>query len=141
MLKVGKEYGMRAVRLPFEPGLLSWRIDRRGLVQKLAFAGFLSPWLQLMRMRLRRHGIRTNDLIFGVACSGRMTLDVVLGFLNYLPEGVTEIYFHPATRRCPEIDRTMADYHHEEEFKALVDAGFAQALLEKGAVRVAYSDL
>jgi len=141
ILKVGRKYGMRAVRLPFESALLSWRVTRKQLGQKLSFALFLSPWLGLMRVRLRRAGIRTNDSVLGMADSGRMTAARVLEYLKRLPGGVTEIYFHPATRRCPEIMRHMPDYQHEEEFKALIDPAVSDALVQAGAERIAFADL
>lgn len=141
ILKVGREYGMRAVRLPFEPALLSWRVTRRQLVRKLSCALLLSPWLGLMRVRLRRAGVRTNDRVIGMADSGRMTAARVLEYLKRLPGGVTEIYFHPATQRCPEITRNMPDYRHEDEFKALIDPAISNALVQAGVQRISFADL
>jgi len=141
ILKVGREYAARAVRLPFEPPLLSWRASRKALSQRLAFALFLAPWLKLMRVRLRRAGMKSNERVFGMTDSGRMTVDLVLRLVKLLPDGVTEIYFHPATRRCPEIVRNMPDYHHEEEFKALIDPAFSDVLAQVGAERIAFADL
>ncbi len=141
LLKVAPEYGVRAVRLPFEPPILSWRTTGKKLGQKLATAFFLSPWLGLMKMRLRRAGIRTNDRVFGMADSGEMTTDLVLEFLRRLPEGVTEIYFHPATSRCPEITRHMPGYRHEEEFRSLIDPVMTEMLAHIGAKRIAFSEL
>ena len=141
ILRVGRSYGMRAVRLPFEPSLLSWRATRNGLGQKLVLALFLCPLLGLMRWRLHRAGIRTNDRVFGMADSGRMTAARVLEFVKRLPGGVTEIYFHPATGRCPEIERNMPDYRHEDEYQALIDPRLAEALARAGAERIAFSDL
>jgi hopanoid biosynthesis associated protein HpnK len=141
ILKVGHEYGTRAVRLPYEPALLSWRVTRRQLVRKLSFALFLAPWLGLMRVRLRRAGIRTNDRVMGMADSGKMTTARVLEYLKRLPGGVTEIYFHPATQSCPEITRNMPDYRHEDEFKALMDPAVADTLAQAGARRISFTDL
>ncbi|HYK92297.1 MAG TPA: hopanoid biosynthesis-associated protein HpnK [Acidobacteriota bacterium] len=141
MLSVGGEYGLSAVRVPYEPPLSSWRATGRSLAGKVAEWMFLSPWLSLMKRRLRRARLRFNDFIFGMADSGAMTAGVVLKFLAHLPEGVTEMYFHPATRRCPEIDRNMPEYRHEEEFKALTDKSVLEALEAAGALRIAFSDL
>lgn len=141
ILKVGREYGLRAVRLPLEPPLLSWRATRAGLGQKLSSSLFLSPWLALMKARLHHAGILTNDQAFGMAESGRMTADRLRTFLSVLPDGVTEIFFHPATRLCPEITRHMPNYHHVEEYRALVDPTIKEALAETGAELISFSDL
>jgi chitin disaccharide deacetylase len=141
LLKVGREYGLTAVRLPYEPPVRSWRASGKSLSGKVATWAFLSPWTCLMRRRLRRARVRFNDFVFGMADSGTMTAGLVRRFLQRLPDGVTEIYFHPATRRCPEIDRNMPDYRHEEEFRALTDKSVIDALRAAGAQRISFSDL
>jgi hopanoid biosynthesis associated protein HpnK len=141
IVKVGQEYGVRAVRLPFEPPLAAWRATGAGLGPKLASALFLAPWLGLMRRRLKRAGMTTNDHVFGMSDSGRMTIQRVLEYVKRLPDGVTEMYFHPATRRCPEIMATMPDYRHEEEYQALIAPAFAGAIAQAGAERIAFADL
>jgi len=119
----------------------SWHASGRALLGKVAAWALLSPWMELMKSRLRRARVRFNDFVFGKADSGAMTTELVLRFLRLLPDGVTEIYFHPATRRCPEIDRHMPDYRHVEEFKALTDKSVVEALKAAGARRIAFSDL
>jgi hypothetical protein len=85
--------------------------------------------------------VNHNDFVFGMADSGAMTLDLVLRFLHNLPGGVTELYFHPATRRCAELDRTMADYRHEEELRALTSDSLLEAVRSAGIRRIAFSDI
>jgi hypothetical protein len=73
--------------------------------------------------------------------SGRMTPDLVIALLGEVPTGITEMYFHPASRRCPEIDRDMPDYRHEEEFKSLTHPLVREALEKNGIQTCAFSDL
>jgi hopanoid biosynthesis associated protein HpnK len=141
ILKVGKEYGLRAVRLPNEPPFRSWKASGKGLGARLLSWIFLYPWLAVMRGMLRRAGVRHNDYLFGMADSGAMTLDLVLRFIRNLPPGVTELHFHPATRRSHEIDRTMPRYRHEEEFSALTSEDLLRAIREAGLEKLAFSDL
>ena len=141
ILKAGRDYGMRALRVPFEPPILCWRATRDGLAGKLAAAAFLAPWLSLMKTRIRRAGMHANDYVFGMTHSGGMTRKRVLAFLKRLPEGVTEMYFHPAIRTCAEILRHMPDYRHEEEFAALIDPEVIGAFTDAGIERISYSDL
>jgi hopanoid biosynthesis associated protein HpnK len=141
MIKVGRRYGLRSIRFPYEPPLRSWRASHEGLGSKIGWWLFLGPWLQLMKKRLRRAGVQINDYLFGMASSGQMTLDRVMALLQQIPPGITEMYFHPATRRCPEIDRTMPDYKHEEEFRALTHPSVLDALKRCGIECVAFGDL
>ena len=141
ILKVGREFGLRAMRLPYEPVLPSWRASGRGFVQKLAGWLFLFPWIRLLKARLGRAGIRCNDFVFGLNDSGHLHRDLLLRILEQVPEGVTEIYCHPATRRCVELDRATPDYQHEQEFKALISPAVREAILASGFQRIAFSEL
>src|SRR5262249_32481904 len=129
ILRVGREFGLRAMRVPYEPPLISWRASGRGLGTKLAAAARLAPWMAVLRRRLRPHGIRTNDIVLGLGASGAMDEATVLRLLELLPPRcVAEMYFHPATRRSPEIERTMPNYRHQDELAALTSPGFRRAL-------------
>ena len=141
ILKVGREYGLRAVRFPYEPISPSWRASRKYLGRKLAFGLFLRPWLALLKKQLGRAGVLSNHFIFGMNDSGNMNLDLVLRFIRHLPPGVTEMYFHPATRRCPEMDRNQKSYCYEEEFAALMSPAFRQALLDLDIQSIGFGDL
>jgi hopanoid biosynthesis associated protein HpnK len=141
ILKVGREYGLRAMRFPYEPILPSWRASRKALGRKLVSWIFLWPWLALLKNQLRRARVRSNHFIFGMNDSGNMSLELVLRFLKHLPPGVSEIYFHPASRRCPEMDRTLGNYRCQEEFAALTSPVLRQALLASGIQCISFSDL
>jgi hypothetical protein len=52
-----------------------------------------------------------------------MTRERVRRLLENLPDGVSEIYFHPATERDDVLVRLMPDYEHEAEFATLLDRG------------------
>jgi hopanoid biosynthesis associated protein HpnK len=141
VLKIGREFGLKAVRLPNEPPVRSWKASRKSLGRRLGSRIFLSPWLGLMKYLLRHDGVSHNDFLFGMADSGAMTLDLVLRLLDNLPGGVTELYFHPATRRCVELDSTMPDYRHEEEFRTLTSDALLEAVQSAGIRTIAFSDL
>jgi len=141
MLKVGKEYGLRAVRLPNEPPLLSWKAAGNSLALRVVSSTFLYPWISRMKSRLRQEGIRCNDFLFGMSDCGSMDVSLATRMFRNLPRGITEFCFHPATRRCAELDRTMPLYRHEDEFRALTDKTLHQELRKAGAERISYCDL
>jgi len=141
VLKVGREFGLAAVRVPYEPPLRSWRMSERSLGSRLAAGLFLTPWTGLLRTRLRRQKLRCNDFVFGMFDTGAMTTEQTLRILGRLPDGITEIYFHPATRRCPEIDRAMPDYRHEQELAALTSPLVKEAVKAANIERISFSDL
>jgi hopanoid biosynthesis associated protein HpnK len=123
VMSVGREFGMRAVRLPAEPGMAWW----------------LAPWVDLMRVRLDRAGLVHNDHIFGIAATGAMDEQALLKALDQLPGGLTEIYSHPATRRG--LTPTMRDYRHTDELAALLSPRVRDAIGELGLVPGGFSML
>jgi len=137
-LKVGQDYGMRAMRLPCEPLLPSWRASRNGLLRRTSTRLVLSPWVSLLKRRLRHAGVRSNDFVFGMNDSGHMNVGLVLRILRQLPSGVTEIHFHPAAREaggCGEGNRP------QEDLMALKSLEVREALLASDIPLIAFSDL
>jgi chitin disaccharide deacetylase len=119
ILEIGREYGMRAMRLPFEVSAPLW----------------LRPWISRVRMKLDRTGIVHNDYVIGIANSGRMDEAAWLAALADLPAGVGEIYCHPAFAGERVLSEGMRDYRHAEELEALLSPRVAQAIQRLG-VRV-----
>jgi hypothetical protein len=50
-----------------------------------------------------------------------MTRERLRRLLAELPDGDSEIYFHPATARDATLRRLMPDYQHEAELAALLE--------------------
>ncbi len=122
ILKIGKRFGLRAVRLPREPGA----------------SPLLRPWLTLMRARLARAGVLHNDQVYGLTASGAMDEAALLAVLARLPLGLSEIYLHPATRRG--LTPTMRDYRHDDELAALLSPRVRSAIDARGALCGRWSD-
>ncbi len=131
LLRIGRNFGVRAVRLPREP--LWFRVRSGATLGGLAGAALLSPWLSLLRRRLQAAAVACNDQVFGIAASGQMDEAALLAILARLPAGVTEVYLHPATRSGREVAQSMAGYRHADELAALRSPR-VRAALEQGAV-------
>ncbi|HMJ50106.1 MAG TPA: hopanoid biosynthesis-associated protein HpnK [Burkholderiales bacterium] len=141
ILRVGREYGVRAVRLPHEPWLSSWRGGRNALARRLAGSLLLDPWMSLMKWRLKKARMAYNDYIFGMNDTGHMTEERVLHQLTHLPNGVSEMYFHPAISNWAGQEPGMAGYACEEEFRALISPAVADAVRRNSIQRISFSDL
>lgn len=126
ILEIGREYGLRAVRIPREP-----------------FGGTrtIGPWLALMRARARRAGITCNDYAFGVNDAGALTETRVLQILERLPDGATELFFHPATAAFAGADRGTERYEFAGELAALISPRVRDAIAKNGIVSVTYGEL
>ena len=51
--------------------------------------------------------------------SGHVTESFLTGYLPLLPDGLTEIFLHPAVETTEAIDRTQRDYENTAELAAL----------------------
>jgi len=141
LLRVGRDFGLEAVRVPYEPPGASWRASGRGLIGRSLHALLLAPLLLSMRRRLRAAGLRSNDYVFGIHDAGAMVEDLVLRFLEQLPDGTTEIFFHLATASAPELTRDMASYAHRDELAALTSERVRGALARMRLRPLGYGDL
>jgi hopanoid biosynthesis associated protein HpnK len=105
IIDIGREFGLRAVRLPRETGLPLW----------------LRPWLALQQARLDAAGIVHNDYIVGLRESGRFDEAALLAALDHLPQkGIGELYLHPAVESGAAIAASMPGYRHADELAALL---------------------
>jgi hopanoid biosynthesis associated protein HpnK len=140
ILKIGREFGVRAMRLPYEPvrTLRGLHARRSG---PLLSAALLAPWNGLLQWRLRRAGIRFNQYVFGLSTTGGMTEDIVLRIVQGLPEGVSEIYFHPAAAACADKNPHAARDRRDVELQALVSPRVRAALSASGIRMISFSEL
>jgi hypothetical protein len=81
----------------------------------------------------------TNDYVLGLAQSGQFHEAAFLKSLGILPDGVTEAYFHPATRRDPAFRETMPGYDHPGELAALLSPRVREAIAAHGIELTTYS--
>ena len=120
ILKIGKEFKMRAMRVPYEPLKNSSRCSVMESFTKLLTMIGLAPWTILMRLRLNTASIFSNDYVFGLNDSGRMDEALLLQLINNLPKGTTELYFHPELRGEVKTDQVRPDIQDEPELHALI---------------------
>src|SRR5262245_50320254 len=118
--RIAPDFGSPPVRIPVESFRHSWRATADRPLQRLASWLFYAAQTRRMRRHLRAKGLPLNDHVFGVNDSGAMAERRLLQFLDHLPDGVTEIYCHPATRRWQGPDNLPAHYRPEEELAALI---------------------
>jgi hopanoid biosynthesis associated protein HpnK len=136
IIEIGRDYGMRAVRVPSEPV----HTLRRAFPRERYSTPLYQPWIERLRRRLRHAGLVVNDNIFGLAWSGAMTEERLLRLLPHLPDGVNEIYLHPATECTPALLGAMPGYRKQEEFEALLSPSLRSRIAELGIRLVSYTD-
>ena len=97
------------------------------------------PWARMVRSRYRRGGVTMADQVFGLAWSGAMTPERVAGIIHRLPDGLTELYVHPAT--AGGFEGAAPGYRYADELAALTAPETTAAIRESGAKLGAFSDI
>jgi len=135
ILTIGHRFGMKAVRVPVEPIPVLLQADPNGSTRRPNVA---SPWARLLRARASGAGVMTADAVFGLRWTGRMTADRLRGLLEHLPDGLVEIYTHPATRN--DFAGGAVGYRYVDELAALTDPAVADAARSSGRRLGGYAD-
>ncbi len=124
MVKAGRAHRVWGARVPLEPQAILQRVERHRAPPVVALT---APFARALRARFRRAGIAAPDQVFGLAWSGAMTPQRLKGLIAHLPEGLSEIYLHPATRAYPG---SAPGYAYGEELRALTDPGMPALIAE-----------
>jgi chitin disaccharide deacetylase len=144
--RIGRQYGMRALRAPVEPAATVRRVE-----QALAPAArerrnlsripmdLTRRWARKLQRQIRRQGFKTADQVFGLAWSGAINAARLSALIPHLPEGVTEIYCHPAT--ADAFVGGAPGYRYRDELAALLEPCVAAAVQANDIRLTAYSDL
>jgi hopanoid biosynthesis associated protein HpnK len=135
LIQVGERYGLRAVRVPQE----NHRV-LASLEPSTPPGGFpLAPWAALLRHRLRRRGLFSAEHLFGIAWSGAMTLPRLVGLIERLPAGRSELYLHPAT--SADFAGAAPGYRYVDELAALTAPETRAAVRRAGVQLATFSEL
>jgi hopanoid biosynthesis associated protein HpnK len=141
LLKLASRYGIRAMRLPREPWRISLRLDRGERRRKLLEALVFRNLTRFARPRLAAHGIRHPDQMFGLHQSGHVTEPYLLGVLQQMPRGITEVYGHPAIVDDEARRWRPADYESEAEVAAFTSARVRDTMRAADIELTSYADL
>ena len=119
ILDSGQALGIPAMRVPVERGA-------PGLG-----AAAMRWWGGLLGRRLRARGIMVNDSVIGLRQTGAFTPEAMGEALAALPDGLTELYTHPAT--ADVWAGSAPGYLYRAELAALTAPATHAALAASGA--------
>jgi hopanoid biosynthesis associated protein HpnK len=115
LVATGERFGLRSVRVPREPAApLAPLAAKWPSIE----AQLMAPFTGALRRKVINSGMHVPDQVFGLRWSGQMTKTRLLHLIPRLPEGLSEIYLHPATGTFS--GRAKGD-QHESELAALID--------------------
>jgi hopanoid biosynthesis associated protein HpnK len=134
MVDGAKAHGAKGARVPLEPQEVLARIEPHKASGVVALT---TPFARALQARFRKVGIAAPDQVFGLAWSGAMTASRLMGLLENLPEGLTEIYTHPATG---PYSGSAPGYQYGAELVALTQPELSDLLVRKGIKSGGFGD-
>jgi len=117
------------MRLTRDPFLLNAQLAEGRWFYRVSHAmifGALSAWA---RPRLRRHGVRHTEAVFGLLQNGAVDTAYLTALLARLPEGDFEVYMHPS----------LDEFKHE--FEALISDRAQVLVRDRNIELIRYQDL
>jgi len=141
LIRLAPEYGIKAVRVPYERPVQAWRATGDLLAARLFAWLTQAHWTRRLKRGLDRAGISHNDCVLGLSDTGAMRKERVKNYIEHLPDCVSELYVHPATVHFGGAEAWPSHYACAGEFEALTDAGVAAALQAQGLRSVPFAGL
>ncbi len=139
--QIGREHGIRFLRVPREDNYKQMLIDHRFFARKLVRGLFFRALSIGLRAKLERAGFRHPEAIYGLLQTGHMDENYLAQVFRQLEEGVTEIYFHPGSDDDPILRRWQPDYDHASETAALLSPRLMELLNQLGIRLTRFEDV
>jgi chitin disaccharide deacetylase len=145
LAKVARDCDVPKIRMPFE--------SLRGVARRLGDLRLSSLGrntfvlsVQGNRSYFRRY-TRTNDLstpdhFFGFAATGQLVREAVLGILDDLPDGTSELVCHPGIHDADlDVQPTRLKKERATELAALIDPDVKKEIAARGIRLISYREL
>jgi len=139
IVEISERHRIKRVRVPSE----SFFSALPFFASPLSAAGYALGFKLLterMKRRLRRHGFIFPQRVYGNLLTGNMSLEYVLSLLDSLPQGTSEIYFHPALP-CSPSTCDARQFQRFRELSILIDPCVRSKIERLGIIPSTYFDL
>jgi len=141
LIDLAPRFGIRALRLSRESLTDALRHDASHALRKMSEGlvfHALSAWAA---PRVRGAGLVSADRVYGMHQTGHVDEPYVLELVRRLPEGVSELYCHPAVERPPFFAAHQPGYDNAGELAALTSETVRRAVRDQDVELISYRDL
>ena len=139
--RVAQDFSVHRIRKPIERLRRSWASRAAGAKQIFAATAVhaIAPKFHAL---LKKYSLRSPDHFLGLALTGKLGSDALLSLIETLPDGCTEIMFHPGICDA-DLARTGSRLQCERELElhALLDPAIRQAIASRDIALISYRDL
>jgi hopanoid biosynthesis associated protein HpnK len=132
VMRLAREHGVAFIRAPVEPLFPAIRCCRQRLARRFVRWTIFATLGSRAKRQLRRQGFRTVDRAVGVLDPGHLTQECLAQYLRRLPDGLTEVFFHPADRPTDLLIQRQYGYEHAAELQSLCSPRLRQLIHDSG---------
>ncbi len=137
LVDLAVEYKVPCIRLPRERVMTTLRLRRDNAPCKLVESIIFRTLSRRTRAMMAERGLISTDALFGLHQSGHLSEDYVLGVIDRIRDGATELYFHPAA----DIGGVPPAVEAQLEVEILTSRRVRDAIDRNGIELITFADL
>jgi hopanoid biosynthesis associated protein HpnK len=137
LVNLAVEYKVPCIRLPRERVMTTLRLRRDNATRKLVESAIFRTLSRRTRRIMTERGLTSTDALFGLHQSGHLSEDYVVGVIDRIRDGTTELYFHPAA----DIGGIPPTPAAQLEVEILTSPRVHNAIVRNGIELITFADL
>ena len=140
VVEISEKYRINRIRVPEDSFFSALPFLRSAFFRDPCYALVFKLLAGRMKQKLRKRGFVFPKRVYGNMMTGRISLEYVLSLLDDLPDGVSEIYFHPSFP-CSPPTGDPEEAQRFRELSILIDPQVRSAMDCRGIDSATYFDL
>jgi hopanoid biosynthesis associated protein HpnK len=137
LVNLAVEYKVPCIRLPRERVMTTLRLRRDNATRKLVESAIFRTLSRRTSRMMAELGLTSTDALFGLHQSGHLSEDYVVGVIDRIRDGTTELYFHPAA----DIGGVPPSVEAQLEVEILTGLRVRDAIARNGIELTTFADL
>lgn len=137
LVELAVEYKVACIRLPREQVMTTLRLARDNAARKLVESVIFKTLSRRTSRLMRERGLISTDRLFGLHQSGHLSEEYVVGVIDGIHAGSTEMYFHPAA----DIGGVPPAAGAQREVEILTSARVREAIERRGVALTTFAEL
>ena len=137
LVKLAVEYKVPCIRLPRERVMTTLRLRQDNAPRKLVESIIFRTLSRRTSRMMAERGLTSTDALFGLHQSGHLSEDYIVGVIDRIRDGTTELYFHPAA----DIGGVPPPVEAQLEVEILTSARVREAIERNGIELITFAEL
>ncbi len=137
LINLAVEYKVPCIRLPRERVMTTIRLRRDNVTRKLVESIIFRTLSRRAGRMMAERGLTSTDALFGLHQSGHLNENYVVGVIDRIRDGTTELYFHPAA----DIGGVPPSVEAQLEVEILTSPRVHNAIVSNGVELITFADL